>query len=271
MSNARLLRTWKHLTARRSETKPLIGINLDVSQRTLRTCSIEENYVQVIRKSGGNPILLPPMPDQDLDSAISALSGLVLIGGPDYSPALYGEFQHNEVQCMDDERQVFDSALVRVALHDFNLPILGICAGSQLLNIDLGGTLIQHIPSLVPQSTVEHRWLDRSTLHYHNVNLEDGSKLSSIYKTTRFRVPTSHHQAVKRLGEGLRVAARADDGVIEALELIGDRFVVGVQWHPERDFQRNQVLFQSFIEAAAGAQDKYVMRRPFKMPRHRMQ
>lgn len=233
--------------------KPIIGINLDVTTGTPPQASIQTTYYEAIQKAGGIPILLPPMSDSDLDDVLRSLNGVLLIGGLDYCPSKYGEEASATVEVCDKQREEFDFRLIDRTLHQTSLPILGICAGAQLLNISLGGSLIQDINSELPETDVVHTinkgW--QADPHKHPVNLQLSSQLGRIYKSERFDVPTSHHQAVKKLGKGLVAVAHADDGIIEAVELEDRPFIIGVQWHPERDFVGNAGLFQHFVQAAA--------------------
>ncbi len=233
--------------------KPIIGINLDVTSGSPPQAAIQTTYYEAIQKAGGIPILLPPMSDDDLDELLRGLNGVLLIGGLDYCPSKYGEEASETVEVCDRQREEFDFRLIDRTLHQTDLPILGICAGAQLLNISLGGSLIQDINSELPETSVVHTinkgW--QANPHKHPVNLQLSSQLGQIYRAERLDVPTSHHQAVKKLGRGLVAVAHADDGIIEAVELQGRDFVIGVQWHPERDFAGNAGLFQQFVQAAA--------------------
>jgi putative glutamine amidotransferase len=239
------------------DMKPLIGINLDIQAGPPQVARVRTNYYDAILAAGGIPVLVPPMPDSDLDELMPKLSGILLIGGLDYSPSLYGEQPCQTFKPVHEEREEFDLRLVRRAMHGGrDLPVLGICGGCQVLNIGLGGSLIQDIDLHIPGSSVDHRTPDddQSEVHKHTIELEDGTRLASIYKLRRLDVVSAHHQAVKTLGRGLRACARAEDGIIEALEAPERRFTVGVQWHPERDFVSNQALFTEFIsESSASA------------------
>lgn len=236
--------------------KPVIGINVDVTEGPPEEARVQALYFDAVRKAGGVPLLIPPMPDADLKIALERLDGLMLIGGYDYCPSKYGENLDEEtkaklnVELAHERRQDFDFTLMGLALQKQALPILGICAGAQLLNVELGGTLITDILHELPESNVLHAskngWQDG--FKRHEVVLEEKSAIAAIYKSTRIDVPTSHHQAVDKPGRGLTIAARADDGVIEAVELEGRKFVIGVQWHPERDFEGNRSLFEAFIQ-----------------------
>ena len=241
--------------------KPVIGINLDIFGESPKIGKIQAFYYQSIGQAGGLPVLIPPCGDADLADLLRRLDGVMFIGGDDYCPSTYGEKKHDSVQLAHDERTDFDFRLLQVALGDAQLPILGICAGCQLLNIGLGGSLHQDIPSEFPSSNVQHSagkdpW--KEGFNKHKIILESGTKLAKIFAGTKeINVPTSHHQAVKRVGEGLIPAALAEDGVIEAVELPSRPFVIGVQWHPERDYEGNASLFTSFVQAcAAHMQDR---------------
>jgi putative glutamine amidotransferase len=232
--------------------KPLIGINLDIKAGPPEEARIQTTYTDAIVKSGGIPILLPPMPDEDLAEVVKRLDGLMLIGGPDYCPSLYKEEADETVELINARRQSFDLNLMRAALKRANMPLLGVCGGAQLLNIELGGSLVQDIKSAFADSKVEHNTVNgwKNGYNKHDVRLEKDSIIAGIYRVERLAVPTSHHQSVKDLGSGLKVTALADDGVIEAIELIESEFVVGVQWHPERDYETNKPLFDRLISAS---------------------
>jgi putative glutamine amidotransferase len=190
----------------------------------------------------------------ELAQVLPNLDGMLMIGGADYPPSSYGQETEAKTSIMAQARSQFDLLVVRSVLAQPPMPYLGICAGSQVLNIGSGGELIQDIPTAKPESKVAHSgkngWQGNAA-GSHVVSINPGSKLATVYSgTLAFAVPTSHHQCVSKLGKDLQVAATTDDGVIEAIELPGDRFVVGVQWHPERDFENNSVLFAELIKQA---------------------
>jgi gamma-glutamyl-gamma-aminobutyrate hydrolase PuuD len=232
--------------------KPLIGINLDITAGPPEEARIQTTYTDAIIKSGGIPVLLPPMPDDDVAEVVRRLDGLMLIGGPDYCPSLYKEEADGSVELVHSRRQQFDLHLLRLALKRANMPLLGVCAGAQLLNIELGGSLVQDIKSTFVGSHVEHSRIkdEKNGYNKHDVIIDKDSIIAGIYKTDRVAVPTSHHQSVKELGAGLKVTAQADDGVIEAIELKESNFVIGVQWHPERDYETNKPLFDRLVSAS---------------------
>ncbi|HEY9679786.1 MAG TPA: gamma-glutamyl-gamma-aminobutyrate hydrolase family protein [Drouetiella sp.] len=233
--------------------KPIIGINLDVKNGPPPQAQIQANYYEVIQRAGGIPVLLPPMSDDDIEELLKGLSGIMLIGGPDYCPTKYGEEASHLVELCSAQRQEFDFRVIETTLNKTDLPILGICAGAQLLNIALGGSLIQDINSEFPDTKVVHTNDDgyHKNPHKHPVILQADSQLGRIYKKERLDVPTSHHQSVKKLGRGLTATAHAEDGIIEAVELDSRHFTLGVQWHPERDYAGNSELFVQFVQAAA--------------------
>lgn len=234
--------------------KPVIGINVDIFGQSPKICKIQAFYYESVSKAGGLPILIPPCSDEDLRELLHQIDGMMFIGGDDYCPSTYGEQKHEKSELTHDDRTDFDFRLLQIALGDTSMPILGICAGAQLMNIGLGGSLHQDIPSEFPSSHVQHSagadpWTQG--FNKHKIIINSGTKLSKIYESKVLDVPTSHHQAVKRLGEGLVPAAVAEDDIIEAVELPARQFVIGVQWHPERDFEANSGLFTSFVQACA--------------------
>ena len=203
-------------------------------------------YADAVQAAGGVPMLLPPGA-HDLDTAQSALKGvhgLLLSGGADLDPARYGASRDANTGTARPDRDAWELALARVAL-DGGLPMLGVCRGMQVLNVELGGTLVQHLPEHVgseahsPTVGVHGR---------HRVRFADGSLLATLLGTSA-DVATYHHQAVETLGAGLAPTAWADDGVIEAAELPGDAWVVVVQWHPE--VHDRDPLFGAFVDACA--------------------
>jgi putative glutamine amidotransferase len=245
------LQTAAFADAEKAQKRPLIGINVDVNDAP-REATIPSYYFEAIEKSGGIPVLLPPMKTSTLDLVLKRLDGLLLIGGADYPPASYGAKTESKTQIMSSSRSEFDLNLVKSALKIPDLPILGICAGCQLLNITEGGSLVQDIPSKFPQSKVTHGGpYDASTgPRMHEVSFSKDSLLDKLYNDASLAVPTSHHQCLGNVASGMKVVARTKDGLPEAIEKDGSRFIVGVQWHPERDFNNNKALFAEFIRNA---------------------
>lgn len=212
-------------------------------------------YVRSVVAGGGIPLLLPPNQDSDvLSGALDAVDGLVLPGGPDLDPAYYGESPHPMWEPVTGPREGFDIRLCRLAFEK-EIPILGICHGCQVVNVALGGSLVQDILTAFPESPVVHRRRVFPFFVPHTVSVEPGSLLESIVGGPRIETNSAHHQSVKRAAEGLRVVARADDGVVEAVEWVGDRrFLLGIQWHPEEMAQSSdgphRALFRALTQAA---------------------
>jgi putative glutamine amidotransferase len=230
--------------------KPIIGIASDIftSPGERDRAFVYTTYVESLRRAGAIPVLIPPQPE-NAEEIVSGLDGLVLAGGEDCDPALYGEEKHPSVEPMDQRRQVNDVTLARVA-RSAGIPTLGICLGVQVMNVAAGGNLIQDINSAI-ETDIEHvsEPEDRAR---HQVRIESGTHLRSILGRDEIDVNSSHHQAIRRVGEGLRVTAHASDGVIEGVEDPKHPFYVGVQWHPE-DMPGEEsatALFGAFIDAA---------------------
>ncbi len=236
-----------------SAGKPVIGINLDVSGEKNKRYMIGARYVDAVTKSGGIPVLLPPVNPAEFTQLLTSLDGMLMIGGDDYPPQSYGKEPEAKTSVMQAERSDFDLLVVRSVLAQKQMPYLGICAGEQALNIASGGELIQDIPSHNPSAKVIHaaRKGRGDVPNTHMVTLKKGSKLATLLGEAPLAVPTSHHQCVSKPGKDLAIVATADDGLTEAIEGPGERFVMGVQWHPERDFEHNAPLFAEFIRQAA--------------------
>jgi putative glutamine amidotransferase len=207
------------------------------------------SYVDCVAGAGGRPLLLPPAegPGGAASSAadvVAVLDALVLVGGGDVDPARYGAVAGPATSGVSRQRDDSEVALLVAALHA-ELPVLAICRGLQVLNVHLGGTLIQHLPDVVGHSGHQPAVGCFGTTE---VRIEHGSGLAKILDD-RVTVQCSHHQAVDRLGDGLAVTARAPDDVIEAVELTSAPFVIGVEWHPEQDGDLR--LFEALVRAAA--------------------
>lgn len=202
-----------------------------------------EPYAAALRQAGIEPVPISPGHARPL----AGLQGLVLSGGTDINPARYGGVPHPDNEPHDDERDDLEARLLAEALAA-EIPVLAICRGMQLFNVALGGTLIQHLDSAA------HRVLSKDpAAPAHNILVEPDSRLARIFGAGIHAVNSRHHQAVDRIGAGLRVTARSDpDGVIEALERDGRRFALAVQWHPEdqaRSDATQRRLFDAFGEA----------------------
>jgi putative glutamine amidotransferase len=200
-------------------------------------------YVSAVIRSGGLPILLPPS-TTDPAEAILPLDGLIVTGGPDVDPSTYGAEPHDETDTPRTERDEWEMSLCRAAL-DEDLPLLAICRGLQVLNVTLGGSLHQHLPEVV--GNVDHRPV-RGEMASNMVTLESGSAVASILGTEAEAL-CHHHQAIDRLGHRMDAVGFAADGTIEAVEVAGQEFALGVQWHPE-DNAEDDRLFKALVEAA---------------------
>jgi putative glutamine amidotransferase len=210
-------------------------------------------YVDALHRAGAvEAAMLPVAVDEaGAHARLERVDGLVLTGGGDVDPARYGQDGHPEVYGVSPERDAFELALARAAVAR-GLPTLAICRGIQVLNVALGGTLVQHLPDV--GGAQEHR---RGVLH--DVVAEAGSRVRAALGRARTTVLSWHHQAVDRVAAGLVVTARADDGTIEALEVDGPAWIVGVQWHPEDTAGTDPVqqrLFDVFVGRAAGRADR---------------
>jgi putative glutamine amidotransferase len=204
-------------------------------------------YVRCVQKAGGIAIVLPPDPSavEEPDLLLDRVDALMLAGGADVDPASYGAEPHPETKGTWPDRDAFEIALARRAL-ERDLPVLGICRGMQLLNVALGGTLIQHLPEALGAET--HRTV-AGTFSEHHVRLDSDSLACSAAGVEGFVVWSHHHQGVDQVGEGLKVTGWSDeDDLPEAIELPGKRFALGVIWHPEED--ESSRVIQALVEAA---------------------
>ena len=208
-------------------------------------------------EAGGIPVLIPLVSNQAALGAYERIDGLLLPGGADVDPAHYGAAPHPAVEDIDQDRDRVELLLCRRAIAE-GLPLLGVCRGLQLMNVAMGGTLVQHIPDELPDSELHHDSSVRSGFSRdhlaHAVSVAEGSALAELLEARSVLVNSSHHQAIDQLAPALRASATAADGVIEGVEgPPGGAFCIGVQWHPEAFGQDNPVtrrLFSAFIDAA---------------------
>ena len=235
-------------------TQPVIGLTLDHEPpggwSKFPWYAIRENYCNAARHAGGLPILLPHDPEAAADY-VNRIDGLIVTGGGfDVDPALFGaETRHSTVKTKD-RRTAFELAATRIALGR-DMPVLGICGGQQLLNVALGGTLIQHIPDEVPDA-LPHRQPNPRDEPGHDVRVIAGTLLHRIAGAEHLAVNSAHHQAVKAAGPGVVIDAVAGDGVVEGIEDPRRRFCLGVQWHPEFEInEADRRIFCAFVEAAS--------------------
>lgn len=234
------------------DSRPRIGLTLDAEPpggyARFPWYAIRENYTTAVSAAGGLPLPLPH--EVALAPAyMDALDGLLVTGGAfDLDPAMYGATDRHETVVTKDRRTAFERALVQIAL-ERGLPVLGICGGQQLLNVVLGGDLIQHIPDSYPHC-LAHEQPNPRDQPGHTVHIRAGTRLHGIVGTTELAVNSAHHQSAGRVGEGVVVSAEAPDGVIEAIEDPRPPFCIGVQWHPEFWITAgDRALFDAFIAA----------------------
>lgn len=216
-------------------------------------------YIDALRRAGGVEGIVLPTPDDEvvLDRLLDRFDGLLLLGGGDLHPTTYGQEAHTKVYGVDDDRDDYELALTRGAI-ERGKPVLAICRGHQVLNVALGGTLDQHITDR-PGSVGHGLPGVEDGEQLHTVDIDAGTLLAGAMGAHHITVSSHHHQAVEHLGDGLRVVARAPDGVIEGIELESDGspsapWVLGVQWHPEDtapDDPAQQALFDAFVARAA--------------------
>ena len=209
-------------------------------------------YVESVRRSGACPILLPPG-EEHLDHWFELIDGILFPGGGDIEPARYGGSEHEMIYMVNPERDTMEFALLDRVLES-GLPTLGICRGTQLLNVALGGTLFDHLPDHVG-GEITHRLPPREPTP-HPVQVEEGSGLAAILGATGFTAESWHHQAIRDVAPGLTVVARAPDGTIEAVEKTDHPWLYAVQWHPELTAAEDPIqqrLFNTLAEAALAA------------------
>jgi len=233
--------------------RPRIGITTDTHDRPDHYES-PTTYATSVEKAGGLPLLIPYRSDLSLvPQFIDALDGIVFSGGNDLNPDLYGETYHPKAVPIDPRRQQFELALL-AEVERRRMPALGICLGSQLMNVYRGGSLNQFLPEIDRQSPLEHRKIDGITPR-HGVQVNPESWVARATGKTTLDANSSHKQSIRQLGRGLRIIGTAPDGVIEGIEDPSFPLFLGVQWHPERLHEEadHLALFRLLVERAAGA------------------
>jgi putative glutamine amidotransferase len=241
-------------------SRPVIGICAALERARWSVWDEEavllpRSYLTAVERAGGLAVMLPPdrAEGEDPSQLLALIDGLVLAGGADIDPAFYGQEAQADTTDTVPVRDAFEIAMARAAI-ERDMPLLGICRGMQLLNVACGGTLLQHLPERFGHH--EHRRVVGSFDGAdHDVELRDGTLAMRVVGERRHATKSHHHQGIDRLGEGLAVSGvSAMDGLPEAIELTGARFVLGVQWHPEADETSSVVgaLVAAAEEAARG-------------------
>ena len=228
---------------------PIIGVTVDSDEGGGYV--LRRNYAEAVAAAGGVPLLLTHAPES-VERVLGVIGGLVVTGGDfDVDPALFGATSRHPTVKTKDGRTAFEAAAIRAAL-DRDTPVLGICGGQQLLNVVLGGTLMQHIADEVP-GALEHEQKNPRSEPGHTVAVAPGTMLHGIVDAAELAVNSAHHQAAKDTGPGVVVNARAPDGVIEGIEHPGHRFCLGLEWHPEFAISAGDPkIFAAFVAAARG-------------------
>ena len=234
---------------------PLIGITTSLTvDKVPERAYVNIAYIRAVQDAGGIPLLLPPHLGADVRAALwERLDGLVLTGGGDIDPDRFGEPRHPKTDDIAPARDELELDLTRRAL-DEDVPLFAICRGIQILNVALGGTLLQDLPSERPSASAHSQREPRHEATHAVKVMGEGTRLGRVLGSLEVQVNSMHHQAIDQLGFGLREVAWAPDGIIEGVELPGDdRFVLGVQWHPEELVGHDQGarnLFSAIVDAA---------------------
>lgn len=229
--------------------KPIIGILAEVDNDLVT--KIWNYYVSAIEKSGGLPVIIPYVRnDATLDSYVDMCDGFLFSGGVDVDPMHYGEEKKPTCEEVEPYRDELELKIFKKIIAT-KKPVLAICRGAQLVNVALGGTLYQDIPSEVDTSII-HRQLEGKCEPSHNVRIIEGTPLFDLIGDMTMAANSFHHQALKALGNGLKVMATTDDGIAEAVYLDSERYLRAYQWHPERLYdkiEQNRLIFDDFIKA----------------------
>lgn len=213
---------------------------------------VSKEYVDAIVKAGAIPVLIPVFDDEDVvvHQLVDRLDGIVFTGGSDIDANIYGQFNHKSVKEIYPNRDKQEMKLLKYCIEKNNIPILGICRGLQIINATMGGTLIQDLVS----ENYENHSMSGAPMNYatHTVQIKEGSRLNKIIGKSNLSVNSYHHQAAKDIAPQFFVSAESEDGVVEAIEMKGERYVLAVQWHPEMMFDSidHQKIFKEFVENA---------------------
>ncbi len=235
--------------------RPVIGITCGSSRNDPRAKTEQDRlncaYSRAVLEAGGIPVILPMLKGFNTVDYLERIDGLLLSGGADIDPALYGEMTRHDSVEVDSIRDRSEIPLAKAAL-ERDMPVFGICRGIQTLNVALGGSLIQDLPAQRP-GPIQHRQTGSRSDRTHGIDVTAGSKLAEIAGSGRFDVNSLHHQALRDVADSLYVSAFAPDGIVEGVEIPAARFVVAVQFHPEeltRESVEARRLFAAFVEAS---------------------
>ena len=235
--------------------KPVIAINADFANGNGDKPSftyVASGYYDAVSKVGGIPIVLPPLEnDEDLEELLDRIDGVVLVGGADLDPRRDGWMLHPTIRTLAPRRELFDRRLMRI-IADRRMPVFGIGAGMQLINVTMGGNLLLHIPEDRPGALPHHDPIDPA--HRHTLEIMPNSLMERVYGDGELRVNSMHHMAIDEVAPGFTVTARCPDGVVEAIEsTTDDWFAMGTQFHPESESSSalDQRIFEEFVEGIA--------------------
>ncbi len=232
--------------------RPMIGITSGLNDSEYYQMICRE-FMNALVHCGALPVLLPLTTEETmLREYIARLDGFIFSGGGDVDPLLFGTLPSPACGQITPLRDEHELLLMKLLLEEGSKPILGICRGFQVINIALGGDVYQDLPTEYPGKLIAHRQKKAETYPSHPVTIKEGSRLRGIVGEERILVNSLHHQAVNRLGDGFVATACAPDGVVEAAESQGERFLLGVQWHPERLWQtdlKSKAIFAAFVDA----------------------
>jgi putative glutamine amidotransferase len=235
--------------------RPTIGItayitDLDLGSGPVGVHVAPDDYVRAVWDAGGLPLVLPVLREEGAAALVELVDGVLLTGGGDVDPAMYGQDRTEPLIDVDPRRDVIESALVRNSI-DRHRPLLAVCRGVQMLNVALGGSLIPDLPSA---GWASHDQQAPSADPHHDVSIDPDSRIGRAIGRSTVAVNSFHHQAVRTEAPSLKVVARASDGLVEAVELVDStRWVVGVQWHPEMMVPNHPAqwgLFRALVEEA---------------------
>lgn len=229
--------------------RPIIGVLAEVDNEF--TTKVLNTYVHAIEKCGGIPVLFPYVEkDETVERMVALCDGFLFTGGVDIHPMRYGEEAGENIGEIQEHRDEFDFRVFHKVLQTAK-PILAICRGAQLVNVALGGTLYQDIPSEL-DTKILHRQSEPKFSYSHDVKIKVGTPLYEMLGTEQIRANSFHHQAIKALGKGLEIMAVAEDGIIEGVYSPESRYIRAYQWHPERLVDKNaqnRMIFEDFIRA----------------------